>query len=99
MHKRLDDFHKTCTKFKSVNPQIEANKDLRTKDLDNARDILNELYYIIKEKWKEIKNDLNNKDRKKFNYTRLRVSDDYEYECEEVEKKTDKKEPPKTNRK
>ena len=91
MHKRLDDFHKTFTKLKSVNAQIEANKDLKTKDLDNARDILNELYYIYKEKWEEIKDDLNNKDRNKFDYTKLRLSDDYEYECEEVEKKLIKK--------
>ena len=87
MHKRLHVFHKTFTKFKSVNPQTEANKDLKAKVLGNARDILNELYYIYKEKCEEIKDDLNNKDRKKFNYTKLRLSDDYEYECEEVEKK------------
>ena len=29
--------------------------------------------------------------KKKFHYTQLRLSDDYEYESEEEEKKTDKK--------
>ena len=31
------------------------------------------------------------KDTKKFDYTKLRLTDDYEYESEKEEKKTDKK--------
>ena len=76
--------------MKSVNPQIEANKDLKANVLDNAGDILNELYYIYKEKYEEEKDALNGKDTEKFDYTKLRLSDDYEYESEEEEKHNDK---------
>ena len=62
MHKRLNDFHKKFIKLKSVNPQTEANKDLRAKVLDNAGDIFNELYHISKEKYEEEKDALNEKE-------------------------------------
>ena len=98
MHKRLNDFHKKTIKFKGVDPQTEANEDLKAKVLDNAGDIFNELYYIYKEKHEEEKDALNEKDTKKFDYTELRLSHDYEYEFEKEEKETDKrankKEPP-----
>ena len=55
MHKRLNDFHKKIIKLKGVNPQTEANKDLKAKVLDNAEYIFNELYYIYKEKYEEEK--------------------------------------------
>ena len=83
MHKRLNDFHKRCIKLEGVNPQTKANEDLKAKVLDNAGDIFNELYYIYKEKYEEEKNSLNEKGTKKFDYTKLRLSDDYEYESEE----------------
>ena len=86
MHKRLNDFYKKFTKLKSVNLQTEANVVLKAKVLDNAGDVFNELYYIYKEKHEEEKDDLNEKGTKKFDYTKLRLSDDYEYESEEEEK-------------
>ena len=55
MHKKLGEFHKIFTKFKSVNSQTEANKDLKAKALDNAGDLFNEMYYIYKEKYVEEK--------------------------------------------
>ena len=80
--------------------KLKRNKDLKAKVLDIAGDICNELYYIYKEKYEEEKDALNEKDTKKFDYKKLRLSDDYEYESEEEEEKeTDKKpgkrEPPK----
>ena len=86
MHKRLNDFNKKFTKLKSVNLQTEANVVLKAKVLDNAGDVFNELYYIYKEKYEEEKDDLNEKGTKQFDYTKLRLSDDYEYESEEEEK-------------
>ena len=56
------------------------------------------MYYIYKERYNEEKNGLNTKDTKKFDYTKLRLTDDYEYESEEEEqtsKKPDKNHPPK----
>ena len=49
------------------------------------------MYYIYKEKYKEEKDGLNDKDTKKFNYSKLRLTDYYEYESEKEEKETDKK--------
>ena len=99
MHKKLSEFHKKFTRLKNVNPQTEANKDLKAKVLDNVGYFFNEMYYIYKEKYEEEKDGLNDKDTKKFDYTKLRLTDDYEYESEEEEKETDKKpdkkEPPK----
>ena len=70
MHKRLKDFHKKFIKLKGVNPQTEANKDLKAKVLDNAGDIFNKLHYTYKEKHKKEKDALNEKGKKKFNYTK-----------------------------
>ena len=55
MHKKLSEFHKKFTRFKSVNPQTEPNKDLKTKILDNAGDIFNETYYIYNKNMKKKK--------------------------------------------
>ena len=66
--------------------------------MDNVGDLFNELYYIYKDKYNEEINSLNTKDTKKFNYTKLRLTDDYQYESEEekeqTNKKSDIKEPP-----
>ena len=56
------------------------------------------MYYIYKERYIEEKNSLNTKDTKKFGYTKLRLTEDYEsesYEEKQTRKKPDKKEPPK----
>ena len=99
MHKKLKDFHKKFIKFKNVIPQTEANKNLKEKVLDNVGDLFNELYYIYKDKYNEEINSLDTKDRKNFNYTKLRLTDDYQYKSEEEQeqtiKKSNKKEPPK----
>ena len=58
------------------------------------------MYYIYKEWYNEEKNGLSIKYTKKFDYKKLRLTDDYEYKSEKEEKKQsdkklDKKEPPK----
>ena len=68
--------------------------------MDNAGNLLNELYYVYKDKYNEKINSLNTKDKKKFNYPKLSLTDDYQYESENEEekqtsKKFNKKEPPK----
>ena len=92
--KKLKTFHKKFTDLKSVNPQTEANKNLKEKVLHNAGDIFNDLYYICNDKHNEEINNLNTKNRKKFDYKKLRLIDDYQYESEEEEQQTSKKEPP-----
>ena len=59
--------------------------------LINAGDIYSELYEIYKNKYNKDINSSNTKNRKKFDYKKLRLSDDYQYSSEEEqeERKTD----------
>ena len=59
--------------------------------LINAGDIYNELYEIYKNEYNKEINSSNTKNRKKFDYKKLRLSDDYQYSSEEEqeERKTD----------
>ena len=75
-HKTLNDFHKKSIKLEGNNPQTKAIENLKAKVLNNAGDIFSELYYIYKEKYEEEKDALNEKDTKKFDYTKLRLTDD-----------------------
>ena len=77
--------------LKKVSPQTKKHEDLKEKVTNNAGDLFNELYYIFKERYKEEKDVLNKKDIKKFNYTKLRLTNDYQCESKEEEKQTDKK--------
>lgn len=52
-------------------------------------DIFNELYYIYKEKYNEEKDGLNRKTKKEFDYTNLRLANDYSYKSEDEESKMD----------
>ena len=86
MYKKLNDFKKRFNKLKTVDPQTNENKALKPKFLDNVGDLLNELYYIYKDKYNEEKYGLNTKNKKAFYYEKLRLTDDYQYEFEEEEK-------------
>ena len=73
MYKRLNDFHKKFITLNGVNPQTEANKDLKEKVLDNDGDIFNESYYIYNERYEEEKDALNQIDTKKFDYKNFKT--------------------------
>ena len=81
---------KKTNKLKIVDPQIDQNKVLKLKVLDDAGDLFNELYYICKDKYNEEKDRLNTKNKKLFYYKKLRLTDDYQYESEEERKKEEK---------
>ena len=94
IYRKLNDFQKNFNKLKIVNPQTDDNKVLKEKVLDGVGHILNELYYIYNDRYNEEKDGLNTKDKKKFSYKKLRLTDNYKYESEEEEetsKKPDKK--------
>ena len=91
LHKGLNEIQKKFTNFKKVIPKTKDKEDLKAKVLDSAGDLFNELYYIYIEKYEEEIDAVNEKDTKKFDYTKLRPSDDYKYESEEEEKQSDKK--------
>ena len=88
------------TILEKVNPQAKEKEDLKSKVLDEIRDLFNELYYVYKDKYNEEKNCLNTKDKNKFDDKKLRLSDDYESFSEEKnqsDKKHEKKQPLKKN--
>ena len=62
---------------------------MKSKVSDNVRDYFNELYYIYKDKYNEEK-DLNTKDKKRLYYKKIRLTNDYQYESEEVKKEEKK---------
>ena len=84
-------FIKKIIRFRKVHPLTKNNKDLIVKLLDNSGDLFNELYYVYKEKYEEETGALNKKYIEKFDYTKLRLTDDYLYESEEEKEQTDKK--------
>ena len=79
------------TILEKVNPQAKEKEDLKSKVLDEIRDLFNELYYVYKDKYNEEKNCLNTKDKNKFDDKKLRLSDDYESFSEEEKNQSDKK--------
>ena len=103
MHKTLKNFNKNFTNLKNVIPRTKANKILKEKVLDNAGNLFNDLYYIYKYKYNEEINSLDTENRKKFDYKKLRLTDDYLYPSEEEQQQTsknfNKKEPSKNQQK
>ena len=96
MHKKLQDFNKKFTVLKNVAPQTEANKNLNEKVLNDVGDLYNDLYHICKNKYNKELNSLDTENRKKLDYKKLRLTDDYEYPSEEEQEKTSEK-PTKTD--
>ena len=85
-------FKQDLISFKIVNPRENV--------LSDVEDLFNELHYICKDKYNKEKNGLKSKDTNKFDYKKLRLTDDYQYESEEekeqqTSRKLDQKGPPK----
>ena len=79
-------YHKKFISLKNLTPRTENNKKLKQEVLINAGDLYNSLYYIYKNKNNKKINSLDTENRTKLDYKKLRLTDDYEYLCEEVEK-------------
>ena len=74
MHKTLKNFNKKFTVLKKVIPQTKNNKKLKEKVLDNAENLFNDLHYIYKDKYNEEINSMDTKNKKKFDYKKLRLT-------------------------
>ena len=83
----MREHHKKFTSLNNLVPRTENNKELKQKVLTNAGDIYNELYYIYKNKYNKKINSLSTENKKKLDYKKLRLSDDYQYSSEEEQKK------------
>ena len=95
MYKRLDEFKKRFNKFKALNSQTDKNKNVQEKVLHYVGNLFKELYYIYKDKYNEEEYGLNLRDWKNFNYKKLRLTDDYQYESEEDREQQTSKNPDK----
>ena len=60
----MDNLKKRFNKLKTVNPQADKNKALKSKVLENVGDLFNELYCIYKGKYNKEKDGLNKKNKK-----------------------------------
>ena len=81
--------------LENVTPQTDENEDQQEKVLNDVRDLFNERYYIYKDKYNEKKNGLKRKDTKRFDYKKLRPTNDYQYESEEEKEQQTSKKPDK----
>ena len=88
MYKKQNDFHKKITRFKIVAPRTKTEKILKNKVLSNARNLYNDLYYIYKDKYNKEINSLNTENKKKLDYKKLRLTDNYQYSSEEEQEET-----------
>ena len=54
--------------------------------MNDAGDLFNELYYIYKDKYNEEINSMKTKGKNIFDHTKLRLTDDYQYDSENEKK-------------
>ena len=88
MYKKLNKFNDEIISLKNVASRKEEKKELKNKVLSNAENLYNELYYIYKDKYNKEINSLDTKNREKFDYKKLKFSDDLYSSEEEQEEKT-----------
>ena len=102
----MKEYHQKFNKLKNLKTRTKDNEKQQQEVLTNVGDTYNELYDIYKNKHnKKIdKSSANNKkidkssasNTKKFDYKKLRVSDNYLYKSEEEQKEEQEKQDEKT---
>ena len=83
MFNLMKEYHKKFNSLNKLKPQKENNKKRKQEVLTNVGDIYNELYDIYKSKYNKKINSLDAKNKKKLDYKKLRLSDNYLYSSEE----------------
>ena len=71
----MKDHHKKLNSLINLKPQTRNNKLKRLEVLIHAGDIYNELYNIYRSKYNKKINSLIAKNKKKFDYKQLKISD------------------------
>ena len=86
----MKEYHKKFNSLNNLKPRTEDNEKRKQDVLTNVGDIYNELYGIYKSKYNKKINRLNVKTKKKLDYSKLRLSDNYLYlsKEEQEQKKT-----------
>ena len=91
----MKDHHKKINSLNELKPQKENNEKRKQEVLTNVGDIYNELYDVYKSKYSQKIDKLSAKDKKKLDYKKLRVSDNYLYSSEEEDKEQEEQKPTK----
>ena len=98
MFNLMKEYHKKFNKLNNLKLRTKDNENLKQKVLTNVGNIYNELYDIYKSKYKQKIDKLSTKNKKKFDYKKLRLSDNYLYLSEE-EQEEEQEEQEKQNKK
>ena len=77
MFNLMKEHHKKFNSLNKLRPQKENNEKGKQEVLTNVGGIYNELYDLYKSKYSKKIDKLNVKDKKKLDYKKLRLSDDY----------------------
>ena len=75
MYNLMKDHHKKLNSLINLKPRTRDNKNKRLEVLIHAGDIYNELYNIYRSKYNKKINSLSAKNKKKFDYKQLKISD------------------------
>ena len=82
----MKDYHKKFNKLNNLKTRTKDHEKRKGEVLNNVGDIYNELYDIYKRKYNRRIDKLSAKNKIKFNYKQLRLSDKYLYSSEEQQK-------------
>ena len=92
MYKKLEDFHNIFTSLKNLRTQKKKKKELKNKVLHDAGDLYNNLYHSYNDKYNGELNSLDKKNRKRLDYKKLKLTDDYQYLPEEEQEEKQEEE-------
>ena len=83
MFNLMKEYHEKFNSFNNLKTRTKDNEKRKQELLTNVGDIYNDLYDIYKSKYNKIINSLNAKNKKKLDYKKLWLSDNYLYSSEE----------------
>ena len=91
MFRIMKDINQKFNKLNNLKTRTKDNEKQKQKVLINVADICNELYYVCKRKYNKKIDKLSAINKKRFDYKKLRLSDNYQYLSEEEQEKQDEK--------
>ena len=87
----IKEIYQKFNKLNNLKTRTKDNEKRKQKVLTNVADIYNELYYVYKSTYNKKIDKLSANKKKKFDYKKLRLSDNYQYLPEEEQEKQDEK--------
>ena len=91
MFNQMKEYHQKYDKVNNLKTRTKDNEKRKLEVLTNIADIYNELCYNYKSKYNKKIDELSANDKKKFDYKKLRLSDNYLYPSEEEQEEEQEK--------